>query len=369
MATALSLPGSVTATTSGKRNRQVRYVFLFIGDGMGKYQRRAATAYLRKTTSRPRARLVMDQLPVRGEARTSPAGGGITDSAASGTALATGHKTKNGRISMDVAGKKSFPTIAEVAKRKGMKVGIISSVSIDHATPACFYAHVPSRGQYSDIARAAVDTKTVDFFGGGGFLGQRNDDGSDNLERAKKKDMVLIRTKRELAAAKPGKRIFAFNHRPGKKAGLPWVHDSKADDMTLAEITKHGIRLLDNPKGFFMMVEGGKIDWACHANDLKSTVRQTLAFDEAVLVAKKFAEHHTATTLLVVTADHETGGLSLAKGTKREDVLAGYRFSRHGHSDANVPTTAAGVGAKRFKGTHDNTDIAKWIIEIMGMSR
>ena len=350
-------PGA-SAPAAGK----AKYVFLFIGDGMGRYQRAAATAYLRETAQNPDAALTMDAFPVQGETLTDAAGGGVTDSAAAGTALATGHKTKNKRIAMDASGREDLRTMAERARACGRKIGIITSVSLDHATPACFYAHVPSRNEYAKIARSAITTPTVDFLGGGGLLGQKQGDGTDLLEAAKKQGIILVRTRKALAAVQPGKRVYAFNHRLDKKAALPWVTASKPDDLTLAELTRHGIRLLDNPKGFFIMVEGGKIDWACHSNDLKSAVRETLAFDEAVAVAQEFAKARPADTLVVVTADHETGNLRPAKGG------AGYRFGSKGHSAQAVPTSALGVGAERFKGKTHLVDISHRIAELMGLS-
>jgi len=287
---------------------QAKYIFFFIGDGMGPVQRDAAEAALRARSGDPNDLLAMSRLSVKGDISTTPIGSDITDSAAAGTALATGSKTANGIISMSADGKTSLKTLAELAKERGLKTGILSSVSLDHATPACFYAHAASRSSYAAIAGQML-TSRVDYFAGGGLAGQQAADGSDNLQNAAAKGFTLVRTLDKLRDVKPSDRVYALNHRLDSGASLPWACAAQEDDISLAEFVRQGIRLLDNERGFFMMIEGGKIDWACHSNDLVRAVYETFALDDAVGVAVDFSVKHPRQTLIIVSADHETGGL------------------------------------------------------------
>ncbi len=432
----------------GESGGRARYVFLFIGDGMGAAQVEAVDRALAAAGREP---LAVRDFPVKGTQRTRSASSDVTDSAAAGTALATGVRTRNGMISVAPDGS-VLRTIAEEANTAGMKVGILSSVSLDHATPAAFYAHCGRRGSYSEIARALADS-TFDFFGGGGLEGQvpGNAGEPDNLQRAISNGFVVARTRESLADLRPGGRVLAFNHRLAGFAALPWAPDALPDDISLAEFTGAGIRLLEQDKGFFMMVEGGKIDWACHDNDAGTMAAELLAFDQAIREAVAFSRSHAGETLIVVTADHETGGLAaldggpfrperllgqsrsgsrltgeikalrknkagwpealaalekglglklaelpeedrkslkkawddfwlteklieslygrldplVAEGCKVLVAQAGYRFTSRGHTGADVPVWAQGVGAGAFSGQQDNTEIARKIRSIL----
>ena len=214
-------------------------------------------------------------------------------------------------------------TIAEIAKQNGMKVGIVSSVSIDHATPAAFYAHVPKRSQYYDI-ETAIAASGFDFFGGGGLKDPANKKNNaaefkgDALELIKSAGYKIVDDKEAFLklTADDGK-ILATNAWLQDSKALPYAMDMTAADITLPEFTAKAVELLDNAKGFFLMVEGGKIDWACHANDAAASIHNTLAFDKAIQVALDFAGQHAGETLIVVTGDHECGGLTLGfAGTK-----------------------------------------------------
>lgn len=297
-------------------SQTAKYIFYFIGDGMGIPQRAAASAYAGKP-------LTVDTFPAQGVTTTSAADRFITDSAAAGTAMASGIKTKVGIVGLD-PDLRPVKTLAEMAKERGKKVGIVSSVSIDHATPAAFYAHVPSRSMYHEIGMALVKSG-FDFFGGGGFKdpeGKRSKAPQGHvLEAARAAGYTLVDDRRELMALKssPGLKVIAVNPWLQDSAALPYEIDRRSQDISLAEFTEKAVELLDNPKGFFLMVEGGKIDWACHANDAVAAIRDTLAFDEAVRVALRFYEKHPQETLIVVTGDHECGGLTLGfAGTKYE---------------------------------------------------
>jgi alkaline phosphatase len=304
---------------AGKRRFEVtktpathpRYLFLFIGDGMGPAQVKLSDAVLQKGES-----LAMQTFPVLGMATTHAEDRYITDSAAAGTALATGCKTTIGTISMRANHRDKLETIAEMAKTKGMKTGIVSSVGIDNATPACFYAHSAGRGSYYDIA-AQMASSRVDFFGGGYAEG----DFTENRQKTRmfrgsistlmqSAHYDITRNRNELKSVKQGTRCWAYTGYDSK-AAMAFAMDRQPEDMDLAEFTREGIRLLDNPKGFFMMIEGGKIDWACHANDAAATAHDVQAFDKAINEALLFYRRHPKETLIVVTADHECGGLSL----------------------------------------------------------
>ena len=287
--------------------RNPKYVFLFIGDGMATPQRMVADEFSRKIG---RGQLVINTLPSHATTRTSSSSSLVTDSAAA-TAIACGEKTKNGRIGMDHDGKRKLESVAYVAKKNGKKVGIVTSVTINHATPAGFYSHRPSRSQYYAIGLDLINSG-FDYFGGGG-VAKNNDKKApeykgDIYKLAEKAGFKVVSTKEELLALKKGcGKVLAR----GSEGYLPYSIDKKRSVATLAEFTAKGIELLDNPKGFFMMVEGGAIDSFGHANDAAGNLHEVLAFDDAVKVAVKFAEKHPQETLIVVTGDHETGGMTM----------------------------------------------------------
>ena len=290
---------------------RARYIFLFIGDGMGPAQVSLGSHVLNDGKS-----LVMTSLPVTGTITTRASDQLITDSAAAGTALATGHKTTVGTISMAPNRTDPFVTIAEMARSKGMKTGIVSSVGIDDATPACFYAHNAKRSNLYDIA-TRMASSGFDYFAGGYAFG----DFPENRARSsafrgeipalmRSAGYTITRNAEELRAIRPGTRCWAFTGYDSK-AAMDYAMDRHQGDIDLAGFTREGIRLLDNPAGFFMMVEGGKIDWACHANDAAAAALDVIALDRAIQEALAFYRRHPSETLVVITADHECGGLTL----------------------------------------------------------
>jgi len=298
---------------------KAKYLFLFIGDGMGVAQRNAAELYLarEKGVSRPEdARLVMNTFPAQGMNTTYDLTSVIPDSASTATAISCGHKTKSGVIGEDAEAKVSYENIAEVAKRKHFKVGILSTVSLDHATPAAFYAHVPSRKQMYDISMQLANSG-FDYFAGGQLLEplDKKDPNKPNaLETCKKNGYKIAVGREAFKALKPGiGKVIAMNALVDQDAAMYYKldQDYNQDQISLAEYLAKGIKLLDNPQGFFIMVEGGKIDWACHANDAAASIHDTLALDEAVAEAVKFYQQHPKETLIVVTGDHETGGMTI----------------------------------------------------------
>ncbi len=306
----------VTQTNNTYTGSAPKYVFMFIGDGMSYPQIYSAEAYRGKALN-PKTvgigKLNFTTFPIAGSATTFDSTSICPDSASTATSMATGQKTLSGVINMDVTKTTKFKTIAEMAKEKGYKVGIISSVSINHATPAAFYAHQPTRNNYYEIG-VELANSSFDYFGGGGFLQQKGakDDQKDIYDVAKGKGYKVVNTKEEILALsnKSGK-VIATNPVLDADKALPYEIDRSAGDLSLADFTRKGIDVLDNSKGFFMMVEGGKIDWSCHANDAATTIHDTLAFDNAVGEAIKFYNKHPKETLILVTADHETGGLTI----------------------------------------------------------
>ena len=288
-----------------KAEKLPKYIILFIGDGMAAPQRMLAEEFLRKSG---KPGLAMNHMPWHCSVRSGSANSIVTDSAASGTAIACGTKTVNGRIGIDASGKVKLQSTAEFARDKNWKVGIVSTMVINHATPASFYGHRQKRQMYHELGLDLIDSG-FDYFAGGG-ISRGN---PDLYALARKKGYKTIIGNREaLLALKPGcgKVIYSACY-----GFMPLVIDAPKSANALAEMTAKGLELLKNPKGFFLMVEGGAIDSCGHANDAAGNLRETLALDEAVKVALKFAAKHPEETLIVVTGDHETGGMSLGSSS------------------------------------------------------
>lgn len=327
-----ALPAS--AASSGKN--AAKYVFVFMGDGLAMPQISATEAYANAVSSKDVnvKRLGFSQFPITGLCTTYDAGSLITDSASAGTAFASGNKTLNGVINMDVTKTKSFKTIAEYAKEAGKKVGVVSSVSIDHATPASMYAKVPSRGNYYDIA-VQLTQSGFDYFGGGGFLQPtgKNKDKPSVFDLARAQGYTVVNSTAAIQNLKPGVgKVIAINPNLQDSSAMKYDIDREPGELALADFVRKGIELMqDNPQGFFLFTEGGKIDWACHANDAASAIKDTLAFDRAVAEAVAFAEKHPEETLILVTGDHETGGMAIGfAGTQYEtffDKIAPQKMS------------------------------------------
>ncbi len=351
--------GSNTSHNSGK---EAKYIFYFIGDGMAAPQVQLAEAaltsplfqqnYLAQTNNQTKSSLNIKSLTTTGLATSNAKNRYITDSAAAGTALATGSKTDVGMISQTPEGEE-LKTIAEMAKERGMKVGIVSSVSIDHATPACFYSHNASRNNYADISDQLL-TSGFDYFAGGSVKWDKRaqQDSTDKAAayaayRAKGEELgfTFVTTKAELDTIGECGRItpviatldmLANEQNTSDGSAMPYTIDlakqsSVDNQISLAQFTQRGIDLLKGDDGFFMMVEGGKIDWACHANDAAAMVYEVVAFDEAIGVAMAFAAQHPDETLIVVTGDHDCGGLAIGfAGTgygSAFDMLGGSKSS------------------------------------------
>lgn len=251
------------------------------------------------------------ELPITGMSTTHAENRYITGSAASATALATGEKTTINTISKTGDYSANLTTMAEMARDKGMRVGIVSSVSIDHATPACFYAHEDTRKSMYNIA-AQMSTSKFDYFGGGYAKGDYDGENlKDIQQKMQNAGYKIVSNRSDFNQVQNGEKVWAYNHTVDASAALWYEMDRPSDHLSLAEFTQRGIEILDNDKGFFMMVEGGKIDWACHANDAVAAAYDMIAFDDALGKALEFYKQHPDETLIVVTGDHECGGLAL----------------------------------------------------------
>ena len=451
---------------------EAKYVFYFIGDGMGANQVLGAEMYRSAINGQPlgRVQTLMTTFPYSGHAASFSASNGITDSAAAGTCLATGSKTTNGSLGVDANGER-LTSIAEELKAQGFGVGIMTTVSIDHATPGAFYGHVEKRNKYYKIGTQLPESH-FDFFGGAGFHHPqgKKDDQEINLYRLAEANGYTIAHGYEEAQAllwhdslqstmlpsEVNKMILVQkDDDQGAKHGSNLVYsiDQKEGDLTLKQIVSTAIPFLQNRyERFFMMVEGGMIDYACHGDDAATAFGEVWNMDEALRVAYDFYLAHPDETLIVVTADHETGGLALGnsdytlhldllqnqkcsawilsdhfsqlfennKKPSWEQVQAIYRenlgfwdtveitaeeeaelkalykaackgsskdtktmyktinqlgdagiallnkkahlgWTTHGHSAHAVPIFAIGVGAERFSGWHDNTEIVPLI--------
>ena len=332
-----------------------RFVFLFIGDGMGKAHVEASIIDQAERGAPEGS--VFEVFPVEGETATNNALGGTTDSAAAATALATGSKTLNGKINVNPLGKILQPTISRLSASAGRRVGVVSSVPLNHATPSAFYAFSDSRSDYYDIALQML-TSGFDYFGGGGILDPRGEGGTkpDIRDEAAKKGYRVLESRTELQALGSGDgRVIAFADPLDSDLSIPFLVDRSAGGQSLSDFVAAGIRILDNPQGFFLMVEGGKVDWASHDNDGPRMLGEMRDFDAAIRTALAFLKERPGETLVVVTADHETGGLSIADAGA--SILGRLSWSKTGHSSARVPVFAQGAGEDLFAGSYDNTGL------------
>ncbi len=452
-----------------------KYVFMFIGDGMGNPQVAATQYYLGSMENPDSAypvpgQLSFTQFPYLGMMTTYDASSFCPDSASTASSMAAGEKTLSGVINYDVTLTRPFKLITEYAKEANKKIGVISSVSVDHATPAAYYAKQPSRNDYYDIALQAINGSTVDYLAGGGF--KKNSD--ELLSKADELGWTIPATNDEIRGltAEAG-RVLAISPVLQDASSIHYEIDRVRKEaegeeiLSLADFVKAGINVLDNEDGFFMMCEGGKIDWSGHANDAATSIHETIALSDAVQVAIDFAAEHADETLIIVTADHETGGMTISfattaydthfnyltsqtisftdfdavigtlrdKGASFEEALeevetyyglttasdqaltlteteldslktaynmsmgaeemseeeaallyggyepfsmavshiinnkAGLSYTSYAHTGLQIPVYAMGVGAERFAGLYDNTDIFNRTMEVMGLKK
>ena len=305
--------------------KQPKYVFYFIGDGMGTTHVNATETYLAALEGRiGTAPLRFASFPQSAYITTYSGSNGVTDSAAAGTALATGEKTYNGAIgvALDTT---AVNSIAEKAKRAGAFVGVGTSVTIDHATPAAFYAHQKYRQMTREIAQDLIKAN-FDFYAGSDFTDRekKNSEGFNIYQQVQHAGYTLARGFEDYKKHKRDNKVVLLQSEKASAhaaGSLPYAIDNTNGELTLTQITRAGIDFLlaksqskkTKNEGFFLMVEGGKIDFAAHANDAAACLREIIDFDDAIKVAYQFYEKHPDETLIVVTADHETGGLVLGR--------------------------------------------------------
>ncbi len=289
-----------------------KYVFMFIGDGMSSPQTNSAQVYNGRNESGlvELDKLTFTQFPVVGLQYTQDSTSFCPDSASTATSLSSGYKTHSGVIGMGVDKVTPGVTIAEMLHDKGWKIGIVSTVTINHATPAAYYAHIANRNDYYDIGLQMADSG-FEYFAGGS-VNKAEDGGKSIYEVLEDKGYLVTNDKDTILSLNGGSgKVYAYSPVLQDDGAMPYDIDAPADSLRLKDFVRKGIDVLYNETGFFMMVEGGKIDWAGHANDAVANMSDTLALDEAVEVAVEFAKQHPEETLILVTGDHETGGMTI----------------------------------------------------------
>jgi alkaline phosphatase len=356
----LIFAGCASKINHASKKPQVKNIILLIGDGMGLSQ--VSTAFFYKDTV-PN----FQRFNSIGLIKTSSASDLITDSAAGATAFSTGVKSYNGSIGMsnDTIPQK---TIVEMVSESGMKTGIIATSSITHATPASFYAHVKSRELSEEIA-TWLPKSELDYFAAGGlkFFTKR----SDKINYLKKLEDsgFIIETEslvKEKTLSKEKKHGFLL-----ADDGMPKISEGRGS--FLPDATSQAIKYLSKSEnGFFLLIEGSQIDWGGHNNDANYIINEVKDFDKAIGVALDFAEKE-GNTLVLVMADHETGGFTLASSTKTDtkgNIINDYNkikpsFSTKGHSATLIPVFAFGLGCEQFSGIYENTEIFDKILKLL----
>lgn len=406
---------------NNQKKQKPKYVFLLIGDGMGVNHAYITNQYL---IEKGEEELLFTSFPNIALTNTNCLDTAkITDSGAAGTAIATGKKTNYRVIGMDTLNNQKYNSFAYFAKQNGWKTGILSSVGINHATPAAFYGHQKSRSMYNELALEMINPY-IDFYAGGGLLRKDGQTMKSLIDTLKNNDFAFYNNIDKVDNA-DYKQIYITdtNEYAGSKS-LPYSIDNKGE-KTIADYTKMAIEMLDNENGFFIMVEGGKIDWASHGNDGATVIKETIDFNEAVKIAYDFYEKHPEETLIIVTADHETGGISLGRietkydtylynidkqkasydivldslknsdsslyskiaksffGFEIEDVsvsspekfayqlidsinkISGIGWTTYSHTGSKVATYAIGAGSENYQGYIDNTDIVNKLLQLL----
>jgi len=329
-----------------------KYIFYFIGDGFGI----GTLTYSEIIAKEKGDTLCFSQFPITGLVTTHPADNWATCSASAATALASGEKTKNNMLNIAPDSVRILTPITKILHDKGYGIGIATTVSLDHATPAGFYAHSLSRKNYYDIAKQ-IPASGFQFFAGSGFLDPEPEDSISVFTLLRESGYVVSTSIQQCFESKSFKNVL-IQSQDKDYVQLPYSINKDKDDFTLAQITQLGIEKLSaQNKPFFFMVEGGLIDWANHDNLAKELYGEVKEFSEAIEVALAFYKKHPKETLIIVAADHETGGVSIF-----QDSL---HFATDEHTGNIVPIFAVGVGAEHFSGLYDNTKITRKILQIL----
>lgn len=380
----LSVNGCTSA--SEKEAGKAKYIFLFIGDGMGVTQVATANSYLAYTDGDKLGGqyLTMTSLPHFGLATSYSANDRVTDSAAAGTAIACGEKTNNGAIGVDAQGN-PIRSIAYELHDNGYNVGIITTVPVNHATPSAFYANNSDRNACYEMS-LQIPTSGFEFFAGSGFIDYKgkNNDLRPIDEVIEEGGYKVVYGLNEYAAeVEAGNKVVFCQESNKEESADNYVSDGKlAEDVTLGQMLELGMTHLGTKEPFFFMCEGGKIDWSAHGNKTMPMVMDIIEFDDAVSIAYEFYKQHPDETLIVITADHETGGLTLGAGNtidwnllveqwendnhkndlsnednRKLNRKASFGWTTGSHTGAPVPVFAVGAGAEKFTGMMDNTEI------------
>lgn len=343
---------SFSQSTYKESNSHPKNIIFMIGDGMGLGQIQAAMTH----AQRP---LNLEQFTVLGLQKTYAANNYNTDSAASATALASGEKTDNGVIGLNSNGEKT-ESIIEFLKGKGFKTGLVATNTITHATPAGFVAHQPNRNMYEEIAMD-ISNSGVDVLIGGG-LKHFND----------RKDGENLVKKMQNKGYKFSEDIDQIDHSWSKilaltaSSHMPFMTNDRGDFLPIA--VEKAINSLNNhnEKGFFIMIEGSQIDPACHNQNQEQFLAEMLDFDKAIGVALEFARND-GETLVVVTGDHETGGVTVLNGNYEAGEVK-VHFSTKGHTGTMIPVFSFGPKSALFSGIFENTDFKQRFIESLNLN-
>lgn len=322
-----------------------------IGDGMGTSQ--VYAGYTAK-----KGVMNITGMPVTGFSVTYSANNYITDSGAGGTALSSGVKTKNASIGVDANGK-PVNSILELALIHGLSAGLVATSTITHATPASFVAHTSNRSKYEDIALDILRSNVDVFIGGGYNNFARRSDSLNLIDSLKTRGYLVARDLKDVdvPSTKRLAALLADEHMPSMIKGR---------GNMLPDATEMALKMLKrNDKGFFIMIEGSQIDWGGHDNDAEYMVDEVVDFDNAVGKALKFAAKD-GETLVIVTADHETGGLGIVGGSITTGEVKGAFLSKD-HTATMVPVFAYGPGSENFEGVQQNTDIFKKCALLLGL--
>lgn len=350
-------PASGARAEDAPLKNRPRNVILMIGDGMGLTQ---ITAGMYANGNR----LHLERCSVTGLHKSYAANDLITDSAAGATAFACGEKTYNGAIGVDLNGK-PLRTILEEAEQHGLATGLIATSTITHATPASFIAHVPLRSEEEDIAVFFVDSG-IDLFIGGGkkYFDRRQKDNRDLLQQLQKKGYFVSHyAEKDLdqLAFDPSRPLAYLT-----ADGSPLTAEQGRDYLAPASAKALPFLAQRSPKGFFLMIEGSQIDWGGHANNTNYIITEMLDFDRAVGAVLDFAKVD-GRTLVIITADHETGGFAINPGSSMDTIVGA--FTTDQHTAALIPVFAFGPGAELFSGVYENTAIYHKMRRALGLDK
>ena len=339
-------------------DQPIKNVIFMIGDGTGIAQ--LYSGQLQEVGSD--GYLHAQRLPITGIVKTHAEDNLITDSASGATAYSCGIKTNNGVIAQDSDGNECV-TLMELAQQAGMKTGLVATSGVTHATPASFATHIDSRNKYSEIAEQMVESE-VDVILGGGLeyfipsdsAGSNREDQLNVLSSLRDQGYSVV-LDRQAMIEEDSEQIFGLF----SPSGMP----SENRVPSLAEMTNKAVESLSsNENGFFLMVEGSQIDWGGHANETPYVVREVKDFDDAIGVVLTFAQENPG-TLVIITADHETGGMTI-NGVNRENTIVDIAWTSTGHTGTPIPLMAYGPHAVEFSGWWDNTDIGKKVADLLG---